>query len=140
MVEWENTLVVADRCKLGDDLPGLAADLLRGRRAVQHRVSDDLQRPGRSYWLLDGVLVAGSLFTITWVSALVSVVHAGGDSRFAFGVSLAYPVTDLVLLTLTVVVVGHARQGSRSGLGLLAACLGLLCLADSGFAYLIRRG
>jgi len=32
------------------------------------------------------------------------VVHAGGDSRFAF------------------------------------AGLGLLCLADSGFAYLIRRG
>jgi diguanylate cyclase (GGDEF)-like protein len=97
---------------------------------------------GGARWrgLLDGVLVAGSLFTITWVSALGSVVHAGGDSRFAFGVSLAYPVTDLVLLTLTVVVVAHARQASRSGLGLLAAGLGLLCLADSGFAYLTAAG
>jgi len=55
-------------------------------------------------------------------------------------VSLAYPVTDLVLLTLTVVVVAHARQASRSGLGLLAAGLGLLCLADSGFAYLTAAG
>jgi len=97
---------------------------------------------GGARWrgLLDGVLVAGSLFTITWVSALGSVVHAGADSRFAFAVSLAYPVTDLVLLTLTVVVVAHARQASRSGLGLLAAGLGLLCLADSGFAYLTAAG
>ncbi len=97
---------------------------------------------GGARWrgLLDGVLVAGSLFTITWVSALGSVVHAGADSPFAFGVSLAYPVTDLVLLTLTVVVVAHARQASRSGLGLLAAGLGLLCLADSGFAYLTAAG
>jgi len=90
--------------------------------------------------LLDGVLVAGSLFTISWVSALGSVVHAAAASRFAFAVSPAYPVTDLVLLTLTVVVVAHARQASRSGLGLLAAGLGLLCLADSGFAYLTAAG
>ncbi len=48
---------------------------------------------GGARWrgLLDGVLVAGSLFTITWVSALGSVAHAGADSRFAFAVLLAYP-------------------------------------------------
>jgi len=102
--------------------------------------SHALRGGGRWRGLLDGVLVAGSLFTITWVSALGSVVHAGGTGWFAFGVSLAYPVTDLVLLTLTVVVVAHARQASRSGLGLLAAGLGLLCLADSGFAYLTAAG
>jgi len=102
--------------------------------------SDALRGGARWRGLLDGVLVAGSLFTITWVSALGSVAHAGGDSRFAFAVSLAYPVTDLVLLTLTVVVVAHARQASGSGLGLLAAGLGLLCLADSGFAFLAAAG
>ncbi len=97
---------------------------------------------GAARWraLLDGVLVAGSLFIITWVTALGSVVRGGGDGVFAYVVSLAYPVSDLVLLTLTVLVAAHARQASRSGLGPLAAGLGCLSLADSGFAYLSASG
>ncbi len=97
---------------------------------------------GGARWraLLDGVLVAGSLFIISWVTALGTVVHGGADTAFAFAVSLAYPISDLVLLTLAIVVVAHDRQGSRSGLGLLAVGLGFLCVADSGFAYLTALG
>jgi diguanylate cyclase (GGDEF)-like protein len=97
---------------------------------------------GAARWraLLDGVLIAGSLFIVTWVTALGSVVRGGGDGLFAYAVSLAYPVSDLVLLTLTVLVAAHARQATRSGLGLLAAGLGALSLADSGFAYLSATG
>ena len=93
---------------------------------------------GGARWrsLLDGVLVACSLFVLTWVTALGSVVRGGGDTPFAYAVSLAYPVADLVLLTLTVVLVAHARSAPGSGLGLLAAGLASLALADSGFAYL----
>ena len=97
---------------------------------------------GAARWrgLLDGVLVAGSLFIISWVSALGSVVRAGADGLFAYAVSLAYPVSDLVLLTLTILVASHARRTTRSGLGLLAAGLTSLCIADSGFAYLTAMG
>jgi diguanylate cyclase (GGDEF)-like protein len=97
---------------------------------------------GAARWrtLLDGVLVAGSLFIVTWVTALGSVVRGGSDGPFPYAVSLAYPISDLVLMTLTVVVAAHARQASRSGLGLLAAGLGCLSLADSGFAYLSAQG
>jgi diguanylate cyclase (GGDEF)-like protein len=49
---------------------------------------------------------------------------------------VAYPVSDLILITLTVVVVSHARPAARGGLGLLATGLMFLCVADSGFAYL----
>jgi len=90
--------------------------------------------------LLDGVLVAGSLFIVSWVTALGSAARSGGDGRFAYVVSLAYPVTDLVLLTLVVVVVAHARDSARSGLGLLAVGLSALVVADSGFAYLTSTG
>ncbi len=97
---------------------------------------------GAARWrgLLDGVLVAGSLFIISWVSSLGSVVHAGADSLLASVVSMAYPVSDLVLLTVTILVASHARRTSRSGLGLLAAGLASLCIADSGFAYLTAVG
>ncbi len=89
---------------------------------------------------MDGILVAGSLFIISWVSALGSVVRAGADGLFPYAVSLAYPISDLVLLTLTVLVASQGRRGSRSGLGLLAAGLASLCIADSGFAYLTALG
>ena len=97
---------------------------------------------GAARWrgLLDGVLVAGSLFIISWVSSLGSVVRAGADNLFASVVSLAYPVSDLVLLTVTILVASHARRTSRSGLGLLAAGLASLSIADSGFAYLTAVG
>jgi len=37
--------------------------------------------------LLDGVLVAGALFIISWLTALGTTVHASGDSWFALGAS-----------------------------------------------------
>jgi diguanylate cyclase (GGDEF)-like protein len=96
---------------------------------------------GAARWraLLDGLLVAGSLFIVTWVTALGVAVHAGG-TPLAWIVSVAYPVSDLVLITLTVIVVAHARAASRAGLGLLAAGMVSLCVADSGFAYLTSVG
>lgn len=59
--------------------------------------------------ILDGIIVAGSLFVISWVSLLGSVYRAGGDSHFAFDVSLAYPIADLVTVTMTIVVLARAH-------------------------------
>ena len=97
---------------------------------------------GASRWraLLDGLLVAGSLFILTWVTALGAAVHGGGTTALAWSVSIAYPASDLVLVTLTVIVVAHARSAAQAGLGLLAAGLACLCVADSGFAYLTSVG
>jgi len=74
------------------------------------------------------------------VTALGAAVRGGGDSRLGYAVSLAYPISDLVLLTLIVVIVARTRTAARSGLGLLAMGLGFLCVADSGFAYLSALG
>ena len=98
--------------------------------------SAGLTRGARGRALLDGVLVAGALFIVSWVTALGTALGADSASRLARAVSLAYPVTDLVLLTLTVVIVANARRESGSGLPLLAVGLVSLCVADSGFAYL----
>ena len=91
---------------------------------------------GRVRVALDATLVAASLFLVSWVTALGEVYAAGGDSRFAAIVSLAYPVSDLVLLTVAVVVLTYARSGDRIGLAYVATGLIGLCIADSGFAYL----
>ncbi|MEO3935335.1 GGDEF domain-containing protein [Dermatophilaceae bacterium Soc4.6] len=96
---------------------------------------------GTTRWrsLLDGVLVAGALLILSWVTALGSTVTAGGTSGLGFAVSLGYPLFDLMLLTLTVVIVTYTRA-TRSGLAVLAVGLACLCVADSGFAYLTAAG
>jgi diguanylate cyclase (GGDEF)-like protein len=90
--------------------------------------------------VLDGLLLAASLFVLSWVTALGQVYAAGGDSTFAAVVSMAYPVGDLLLMTLTLVVVAHARPDARRGLSVLAAAFAALSIGDSGFAYLTATG
>jgi hypothetical protein len=97
-----------------------------------------LTRHGRIRVLLDGLLIAASLFVLSWVTAFGQTLHAGGDSTFALAVSLAYPVGDLLLLTMSLVVLTHAPASSRIGLRLLVIGFAALCVADSGFAYLTR--
>lgn len=50
--------------------------------------------------LLDGLLVAGSLFLLAWVVGLAELVAAGGTDTFSFALSLFYPLADLALLTM----------------------------------------
>jgi len=90
--------------------------------------------------LLDGVLVATSLFVVSWVTVLGHVYASGGDSSLTAVVSMAYPCGDLLLLTLTLVVVAHAPRSARAGTVVLASGFLLLTVADSGFAYLTASG
>jgi hypothetical protein len=46
------------------------------------------------------VIIAASLFVVSWVSVLESVFHAGGSSHLALAMSLAYPVADVVVITI----------------------------------------
>ncbi|MEU8234583.1 bifunctional diguanylate cyclase/phosphodiesterase [Actinoplanes sp. NPDC048967] len=79
--------------------------------------------------LLDGLIAGCALFVVGWVVTVRSVWQAGGDSAFAFVVSLAYPVGDIVLATMAVLVAGRMRRGGR-GVGLLLV-LGLVGMATS---------
>ncbi len=76
----------------------------------------------RTRLILDGIIVAGSLFVVSWVSVLGSVYHAGSDTPASLVSSLAYPVADLVIATMAIVVLTRARVGQRLTLGLL--CIG----------------
>jgi hypothetical protein len=63
--------------------------------------------------VLDGVIVAGSLFVILWAIGLDQVFSGATESRLAFAVSVAYPVTDLVLVTVALLILTRAREGQR---------------------------
>ncbi len=56
----------------------------------------------QSRWrlFLDGMIVAGSLFLVSWVTILAPLYHSDQSDRLAFIVSLAYPISDLVIFTV----------------------------------------
>ena len=90
----------------------------------------------RGRLLLDGIIVALSLFLVSWVVILRPLYLAETPDRLGFAISLAYPISDIVLLTVAGVVLVRASSDNRLSLTLLAA--GVVCFAfsDSGFAYL----
>ena len=90
--------------------------------------------------LSDGVLVAGSLFALSWLTALGAVARAGADSWLGLTVSLAYPVTDVILLTVLITVLTLFGARGRPGLAIIGAALTVLTLSDSAFAYLSAVG
>ncbi|HEX9096460.1 MAG TPA: sensor domain-containing diguanylate cyclase [Candidatus Dormibacteraeota bacterium] len=87
--------------------------------------------------ILDGLIIAGSLLVVSWTTILKTISSAGGDGPIAQAISLAYPISDVVILTmLLLLLAGRVGGPDRAGLFLLAGGLLANLLADSGFAYL----
>jgi hypothetical protein len=89
--------------------------------------------------LLDGAVIATSLLYTSWSLVLGPVFRAGQGSVLEQAIVLAYPVGDVVLATIVVVVVARIRVGGAPVL-LLGAGLLSLTVADTGFAYLTQEG
>ena len=87
--------------------------------------------------VLDGAIIAGSLIAISWVTVLEPIFMARGDTLFSTLLSLAYPISDIVILTMLLLLLS-SRQKAPDRVRLLLLSAGLLAnlLADSGFAYL----
>ncbi|MCW2540404.1 MAG: hypothetical protein JWN95_2129 [Frankiales bacterium] len=102
------------------------------------RPSAMLAGNGRLRLVLDGVMVAASLFILSWVSVLGEVWRSPSESRLGLLTGLAYPVSDLVMITVAVLVVVQAR--ARTGLLLVTGALIGMAFADSSFSYLTADG
>jgi len=85
--------------------------------------------------LLDGLTVTCSVALVSWYLVLGPTVRAGGVPSFALAVSVAYPVSDILLLAVALLALAH---GSRRRAPLLLVSLGMcaMALSDGAFAYL----
>ena len=99
--------------------------------------SHELAARGRD--VLDGAIVAGSLLVLSWVTALGTVVSDGG-AWLSLTLSLAYPLSDLILGTLALMALARGAVGERLTLVLLAVGLGGLAFSDSAYVYLVSQG
>src|ERR1700682_2437768 len=87
--------------------------------------------------ILDGLIIAGSLLAVSWTTILETISSAGSGGPVAQAISLAYPISDVVILTmLLLLLAGRVPGPDRLSLLLLAGGLLANLLADSAFAYL----
>jgi diguanylate cyclase (GGDEF)-like protein len=93
-------------------------------------------RTGRFQRLLDAVMTAGAVGLVSWQTTLGAVVReATGHGSGVRLLLAAYPVTDIALVVLAVLLVTRT-SGNRRPLNLVAAGVSALAVADSAFTYL----
>ena len=98
---------------------------------------------GKLRTVLDGLMVATSLLLCSWILVLSHVFDAGADSLTNAVISLAYPVGDVVLITMVLTTWLRSRRDPRQlpvSLPLVGSGLLAFAVADSGFTYQTTMG
>lgn len=85
--------------------------------------------------ILDGVIVTGSFFLISWTTAMRSVWQSVEGNALEFAVSVGYPAGDVLVMTIGLLVLIRAAPGMRLTLTLLVAGLMAAAVADSLWIY-----
>jgi signal transduction histidine kinase len=87
-------------------------------------------------FFLDAVLVVAGVLFVSWATVL-GPLYASSSTGFVQQVlSLAYPVSDLIMISIVLLALSRVGAGLRPMMLFLGLGLGLNAVADSTFAYL----
>ncbi len=89
--------------------------------------------------VLDGLLIASSLLFASWAMVLGPTYRAGGGPVLARVTALAYPIGDMVILTIAFSVLARTKGRVVVQPVLVTAAILSVGIADSAFAYLIGK-
>jgi PAS domain S-box-containing protein len=95
---------------------------------------------GRVRALLDGLIVAGSVLFVSKALVLTEVITAATGTWLARTVFLSYPMADIVLVTLAVLLIARTRGRVPGELVLVALGLASYGVADTIYAGLAAAG
>lgn len=90
--------------------------------------------------VLDGMIVASSLFLIAWVVVLHETWESLRASGTTFSVALAYPFTDLAMITIMAVLLAQVPKGGRATPTLLLTGLVIVGITDTVFVSMMAKG
>ncbi|MFZ4297448.1 putative bifunctional diguanylate cyclase/phosphodiesterase [Streptomyces cinereoruber] len=96
----------------------------------------------RAGWVclaLDTWLIGGSLLTLSWSLALARTAHVEGESVARAALSLAYPLLDIVLVSMVLVLHFRRSHANRSATNTAIAALALTVLCDALFTSPLLR-
>ena len=97
---------------------------------------------GRLRTIIDGLMIAGSVLLMSWVLVLGAVFEAGGEGLLPQIISLAYPLGDVVLITIILYVLLRRDQSRQQEFPIRMIAFGFVAfaVADSGFTYQTASG
>ncbi|WP_443055099.1 putative bifunctional diguanylate cyclase/phosphodiesterase [Streptomyces sp. NBC_00691] len=96
----------------------------------------------RAGWVclaLDAWLIGGSLLTLSWSLALARTAHFQNEPVAQAALSLAYPLLDIVLVSMVLVLHFRRSQANRSATNTAIAALALTVLCDALFTSPLLR-
>ncbi|MFI1394769.1 putative bifunctional diguanylate cyclase/phosphodiesterase [Streptomyces sp. NPDC020681] len=96
----------------------------------------------RAGWVclaLDAWLIGGSLLTLSWSLALAHTAHAQGARVAPAALSLAYPLLDIVLVSMVLALHFRRSATNRSAINTAIAALALTVLCDALFTSPLLR-
>ncbi len=88
---------------------------------------------------LDSWLIAGSLLTLSWSLALAHTARFEGESVAHTALSLAYPLLDIVLVSMVLALHFRRSKGNCSAVHTAIAALALTVLCDALFTSPLLR-
>lgn len=88
---------------------------------------------------LDAWLIGGSLLTLAWSLALAHTAHAQGESVAPAALALAYPLLDIVLVSMVLALHFRRSPANRSAVNTAIAGLALTVLCDALFTSPLLR-
>ena len=91
---------------------------------------------------VDGLMIAASLLLINWIFVIKPLIVAGGDTVTARYVILAYPIGDVVLVTVVLYMLALLRRGAQDSvpLMLIGAAMLTIGVTDSAYAHFALGG
>ncbi|MEU9995231.1 EAL domain-containing protein [Streptomyces sp. NPDC050848] len=96
-------------------------------------------RAGWVCLVLDAWLIGGSLLTLSWSLALAHTAHFEGESVARAALTLAYPLLDIVLVSMVLALHFRRSQLNRSATNTAIAALALTVLCDALFTSPLLR-
>ncbi|MGK5678314.1 putative bifunctional diguanylate cyclase/phosphodiesterase [Actinoplanes sp. URMC 104] len=89
---------------------------------------------GRVRSVLDGLMVAASLVLMAWIFVVTPLLE-GGKAGLALYLSLAYPLGDVVIVTMVLYMLAQQRRTGRGFNNLALVGIGIVAFAASDIAY-----
>src|SRR5271166_1471061 len=89
--------------------------------------------------VLDGAIVAASVFVVAWVVVLRQAYAVTRVTGSAALLSLAYPASELMTVTVAVLVLARTHSRWRMTMTLLTVGLAFIAASGCGYAYLLAR-
>ena len=90
--------------------------------------------------VLDGVIIAAALFLVAWPLVLHDAFRSAESGLLSDAVKLAFPISDVIIITMTVLTLSSVAPGiRRRAISLVGAGLIVIALTDSMWIYQMRQ-